>query len=246
MLGSHKKAVIQFSGGKDSLAVLLLARKYLDQIEVHFCDTGAQLPEVVSYIVRTCRNLGAKLVIVRPNQDIVAYQEERGLPSDVVPVWATKEYAWTSREKPKTLIQSTVTCCTAMLFAPLHKALVDSGATLVLRGAKFCDEQRGVAPGFADQGIEYAAPIWDWSDDDVFAYLEAEGAEIPAQYAEVNSSLDCWLCTGHTHASNRGAQFNYLRKHRPDLWPALESRLTRVRDAIRADTASFDAVLEAR
>ena len=44
MLGSHKHAVLQFSGGKDSTALMYLARPWLDRITVIFGETGATFP----------------------------------------------------------------------------------------------------------------------------------------------------------------------------------------------------------
>lgn len=231
--------VLQFSGGKDSLAVLYLSRPHLHEIEVHFGDAAA-LPEVREFVQRTCEKLGATLRIIRPSVDIEDQQSRFGLPTDVLPVW--NSVAWTFGGAQ---LQSSVSCCSANLWGPLYRAAFETGAKLVLRGAKACDEQQGVANGFTDEnGITYSSPIWDWTDGEVMAYLEREGAEIPSHYSEVNSSLDCWLCTGHTHSRHANSQFRYLKKHHPDLWARLETRLSTVKTAVRAETAAFDAAID--
>ena len=66
MLGNHKNAVLQFSGGKDSTALIHLARPWLDRITVLFAETGATFPHLLKHIHATCEKLNATLVIVKP------------------------------------------------------------------------------------------------------------------------------------------------------------------------------------
>jgi len=49
---------IQFSGGKDSLAVLYQLRPLLDQAAVYFGDTGGVYPHMVKFVHETCKKLG--------------------------------------------------------------------------------------------------------------------------------------------------------------------------------------------
>lgn len=242
MICDHKRIILGYSGGKDSLALLYKARPWLDRITVVTVDPGAVFPHVTDHIVETCRKLGAKLEIVRPHIPVQQWHAEKGLPSDVVPAWHMPEWSWLEAGNTRTPIQPTYSCCSAMLFAPFARYIAESGATLVLRGSKKADERVGVAPGYVLNGVEYASPLWDWSDDDVFAYLEAEGAELPPHYATVKDSLDCWLCTGHTGAHYAADKLRYTRDHHPDLWPELSARLKLVRAAVSSESARHDAV----
>lgn len=246
MIDGHDKAVLQFSGGKDSLALLYLARPHLDSIEVHFGDTGAVFPHVVEFVHRTCEKLGAKLNVVRPDIDIVDFQAQFGLPADIVPLWRLADMRWWMGDpRPPQLIQASTSCCARMLWVPTYQAVIDSGSRLVLRGVKKSDERRGVEPGFVDDsGIEYRFPLWDWTDADVFTYLREQGAEIPEHYSAVNDGLDCWLCTGHTGTHYAADKLSYIRKSHPRLWEALEPRLVAVRDAINAETANLNNLLD--
>lgn len=239
MIGTHAKAVLQFSGGKDSLALLYLARPHLDRIEVHYGDTGAAFPHVARFVRETCDKIGASLKVIRPPVAIEAFQAEYGLPSDLLPVWNAKETAWTKGESGP-LLQSTVSCCGAMLWQPLYDAARVSGATLVLRGTKECDGQKGVAPGFTHDGITYDAPLWGWSDADVLAYLKEQGAALPEHYGEVNSSLDCWLCTGHTTAEHAPDMLRYLAKRYPEYAPIVKERASAVGRAVNAETSKLN------
>lgn len=245
MLGEHKSAILQFSGGKDSLAALYLARPYLDRITVMFADTGGTYPHVLDFVHETCETLGAHLVIVKPDVNVMDYTDRHGLPSDMVPAWSTLEMAQFLKEKPKQLLQPTMQCCYQMLLWPMYNAVVESGVKLVIRGAKKADKRVGVSPGHIDQnGIEYTSPIWEWTDADVFAYLKGEGAKLASHYDEVNDSLDCWLCTGHLPYSDSALKHKYTKDHYPHLWPVVSERLHRMSLSVKEEQAKVDAVLE--
>ena len=47
---------VSFSGGKDSLASLILAQKVLTRMEVLFINTGLEFPETVEYVREFCRS----------------------------------------------------------------------------------------------------------------------------------------------------------------------------------------------
>ena len=52
---------VSFSGGKDSLATLILGRKVLTRIEVLFINTGLEFPETVEYVHEFCRTQKLRL-----------------------------------------------------------------------------------------------------------------------------------------------------------------------------------------
>lgn len=244
MLGAHDRAILQFSGGKDSLALLLLARPYLDRIQVCFVDSGAVVPHVLDFIDEVCDRLQIRLTRIRPPVDVLVATERDGLPSDMVPAWRAPDAAWINKQAPGQKIQSPVTCCKTTLWDPMYAHVQRSGIKLVLRGVKRVDAHRGVGPGTVDEhGIEYAAPIWDWDNDRVMAYIAEQGFEPAEQYPEVVDSMDCWSCTGYTTAHYGPAKLRYMRQHYPGLWSALKDRLRRVRTAIAEDQAMVDAAV---
>lgn len=243
MLNEGERAALQFSGGKDSTALLHMARPWLDRITVYFAETGAVFPHVRAHIFATCRDLGARLEVVLPPRPVTDHIDAEGLPSDIVPVEATLEMQRFLQVRAPQLVQSYMRCCGAMIFAPLNAAIRRDGHTIVLRGSKMRDRRVGVGPSHWEDGIEYRSPLWAWTDKQVMLFLETERIKLPAHYAEVPDSLDCWLCTAHL-AHHGIAKLRYVRDHHPELWPELEARLGRLKGALARESAKIAAALD--
>src|SRR5438105_4545824 len=132
---------IQFSGGKDSLAVMYLSRPLLNVATVYFGDTGAVYPHMVEFVHRTCEDLGAKLKVVSPPMPIRQFHALAGLPSDIVPVEVSAEMLpYIKRQKrPLHLLQSNLRCCNFMLWEPMREAMQRDGVKIIIRGSKAAD-----------------------------------------------------------------------------------------------------------
>lgn len=238
-----ERALLQFSGGKDSTALLYLCRPWLDRITVLFGDTGAVYPHVVEFVHETCRRLGAALQVVKPPIDVRTYTDCYGLPSEIVPIEVMWEVQPAQKDKAPQLLQSHMKCCSKMIFEPMAKVIKESGIKIVLRGSKKCDSRVGVADGHVEDGITYLSPLWDWSDDQVFRYLEREGVTLPKHYATVPDSLDCWLCTAHLKRHG-AAKLKWTKENYPDLWPEISRRLGAVREVVDGERAKLSAAFE--
>lgn len=241
MLAENERAALQFSGGKDSLALLHLARPYIDRITVFFGDTGAIYPHVFEFVVETCKELGAKLVIVDPPLNVIDYTNQYGLPSDIVPVNATHDMARWMPVKPKQLIQASLSCCGQMVWRPMMAAIEKAGLNIVLRGSKSTDPHVTVPDGYVENGTEYRSPLWDWTDEDVLSYLKDK--KMPKQYPEIVDSMDCWVCTAHMGGKYAGAKLEFAKKNYPELWPEIERRIRAVRETVRTETAVIETAL---
>lgn len=237
------KLALQFSGGKDSAALLYLMRPHLDRITVLWGDTGAAYPHVAAFVRETCERLGATLQVVQPPIPLRRYHELAGLPADVVPVEADAQMAPYMTERPATLLQPYMRCCAAMLFYPMQAALKAGGFATVLRGSKAADGRVGVKDGHVEDGIRYLSPLWDWSDADVMAYLAAEGVALPAHYAEVGDSLDCHLCSGHLAHHGR-ERLEWTKRNYPELFAEAAERIRRVEETIDQHRARIAGAYE--
>lgn len=224
--------MINFSGGKDSLAVLHLFRNEITQ--VFFADTGFNYPHMLDFIDRTCEKYKLPLLHVKAYTDVETYTAETGLPSDIVPIGPNP-----------TGLQSVVECCNRMTWEPLQNYALGGGIKTVLRGQKKCDHHKGLGSEFKWSGITFLNPIWEWSDDDVFAYLKENDVEMAEHYKEMNESFDCWNCTGHLSHEGAGRRLEYTKKHYPELWPVLENRLKQARSILKKEQDIVDKELEA-
>lgn len=238
MLTGHKHALLQFSGGKDSTALLHMARPWLDRIEVVTVDHGANFPHVQAHIDATLQELGVTATVL--HSDSAAWVRANGLPADIVPVESAEAAPFMGESGPR--LVNYLTCCFSNIMQPMHDYVCSSGHTLVLRGSKRADSRVGVPSGFVEGGVEYRSPLWDWSDAEVFAYLDGQGVALPEQYAAgVNDGLDCWFCPAHLK-HHGGEKLRYLKTSHPDLWPVISTNVRTVADAARREVYRLNPV----
>ncbi len=71
------KVLVPFSGGKDSLACLILAKKALSEPKALFVETNFDLPQLREYVESVCDRLKVPLIVKRVNFDI----DKNGFPT---------------------------------------------------------------------------------------------------------------------------------------------------------------------
>ncbi len=235
VLEKHEKAVLQFSGGKDSLACLYLLRPWWERVTVLWMNAGAALPETVEQMSRI-RELVPHFVEAESNQP--EQIELMGMPADVVPVRNTA-VGQMFQPNDGVLLQPSWECCAANVWLPMQEAVRKLGATLVIRGQRA--EERRKAPiksGHQEHDVTFLFPIEGWSAAMVLEYLAAQGVDLPAHYEYTATSLDCWSCTAYLD-ENIG-RMKYLREKHPHLWPGYKARLQLVKDAVLAELQNVD------
>lgn len=240
VIDQHECIVLQFSGGKDSTACLHLLEPWWHKIHVVWVNPGAPYPEMLEQMAYM-RTLVPHFHEVIGNQP--QWVEQYGYPVDVVPLWHTN-WGQSMRQEPTTRFHSFIECCHQNLWVPLAQAIIDLGATLVIRGQKIGDPMVTKFPnGYTENGVTYVFPIHDWNDAQVFDYLERVSAYVPKQYAEgADSSFDCWNCCAY--GSHNEQRFAHMRKYHPVMWMKMEPVLRDLGRALKADTNWLDKTLE--
>lgn len=162
------KTALQFSGGKDSLALVYHLEALLPFIDVIMLDTGdlAQAAYDNAQIVQKIA-LNFEVINTFPR----SYRETMGQPTS----------------------QNWIQCCASNIWEPMAQHIRDMGYRQIMRGTKRCDPHlHGVYPGDIIDGTIYTMPLWGWSDEDVKAYL---GEKLPQPYKEGSGSMpDCVSC----------------------------------------------------
>lgn len=227
IMEKHEKIVLMFSGGKDSLACLLLLKEWWHKIHVVFVNTGAAFPEILSMMEEWKQKL-PNFHEIKSNQP--AYVSYFGYPSDILPINYTN-IGQLINSAHSVKINSYIDCCAANLWKPGADAVHQLGATLIIRGQKNTDSKRTpIRSGETCDGIEYLFPLQDWTDQDVMAYLKEKNFPLPPHYALKASSLDCWNCTAY--CGEHKDKLEYMKTNHPDLHDELKVRLIEIKRAI--------------
>ncbi|MBU9386651.1 phosphoadenosine phosphosulfate reductase domain-containing protein [Burkholderia multivorans] len=228
----HERIALQFSGGKDSLALLYLMRPYWDRLTVYWLDTGDSFPETRELVEQIERMVPRFERIEGRQPDVIA---QFGIPSDIVPANATP--IGIAAKRARVLIQDRYSCCMRSLMLPMHERMKADGITLVIRGQKASDKMRApIKSGDVDDGIEYLFPLEGWDDSRVFEFLHEQGVALPRYYKVMLASPDCMTCSAYWE-DGRAA---YLKHYHPEAYEEYQRRLNAISDATAEAIAHFN------
>ncbi len=171
--------VVSFSGGKDSLATLLLTRDAGLDLPVFFIDTGLEFPETVDYVHRLKEELSLNLVVGTADEDaFFGNLEFFGPPG--------KDYRW---------------CCKTNKLGPTVKAIVEhypNGLLSFIGQRRYESEARASKPRVWRNpwtpGQIGASPIQDWTSLHVWLYILKSGASFNPWYEHGLDRIGCFLC----------------------------------------------------
>lgn len=224
--------VLQFSGGKDSLACLFLLKHKLHEITVLWLDSGDSFPESYAQMEEV-KKLCPNFKVIKGRQpEIIA---EHGYPVDLLPV-RNHSIVQINAQQSRPKLQSFFDCCYRSVMAPLHEATLAMGATMIIRGQKLVDEHKSpLRNGDVVDGVRYFFPLEDWSDAQVYDYLEQSNANhlLPKHYSEANTSLDCQHCTAYL-AENSWKR-SYLKKCHPKVHKEVQFRMNIIYNEISTE-----------
>lgn len=219
MLG-HERGTLFFSGGKDSLACLLLLREHWDRITVAWVNPGAPHAETVAYMGRI-RELVPCFVELKGQQP--EWIAAHGWPVDVLPVNATSAGSLAAGE-PAVKMQAYMTCCNRNLWEPIRRYIATEHPTLVIMGQRKDESLRNRlrdAEVTTVDGVTYWHPLHEWTADRAKDYIRAQGFDLPPFYGiGAESSPDCWNCTAYL--DHNLTRLRWMRRERPEQFAIIE------------------------
>jgi phosphoadenosine phosphosulfate reductase len=196
--------VVAFSGGKDSLATLILVKKALGRAVAMVVDTGVEFPETLSFAREATRAVGAELLLVEAGDRFWRGVELFGFPG--------RDYRW---------------CCKVVKLGPTARAIKENfpGGCLTFIGQRRYESSTRAAshrvwrnPWLRNQLA--ASPIQNWTALHVWLFLLKEGVKPNPLYEAGSYRLGCWLCPGAEMAD-----VVQLRERHPKLWEKLRAVL---------------------
>ena len=138
---------------------------------------------------------------------------------------------------PRVKMQSWFECCNRLIWQPMNDFVRDSGATLVIRGAKNCDELTGVESGTVVDGIEYFNPLEKWDEEDTISFLNKNDVPVSDHFSMVRDSLDCYSCTAMADftASVAADRDDFIQRYYPLIYRQVQRNKLAIVGAIEEE-----------
>ena len=172
-------AIVSFSGGKDSLATLLLTLDAGRKLPVLFIDTGLEFSETVEHVHDTVKKYGLELMEERaPTDAFFGNLVHFGPPA--------KDFRW---------------CCKTNKLGPTVNAILRNfpdGVLSFIGQRKYESESRHSKPRIWTNpwtpGQIGASPIQNWNSLHVWMYIFSKKAEYNIWYTRGLDRIGCFLC----------------------------------------------------
>jgi len=193
--------IVNFSGGKDSTAMLLRMIELGEKIDyIVFADTGFEFPALYEYLDKIEKMIGMKILRLKPDRSFDDWRfgeltrgkskgEIRGFPQVITPCYWMRESKYKSIQKFSSQFDDKIN---------------------VLGIAS--DEKSRVQK---DKSLRYPLIEWGWSEEDCIDYLQKK--DLINKLYEEFSRLGCWLCPKQSNYSRYMLWKNY-----PEFWKMLK------------------------
>jgi len=196
-LTKGKRAIVSFSGGKDSSVLLEIVRRSDIDFLTYFNDTGLELPETISFV----ESIGCD-IIGKAGDSFWRSLDRFGPPA--------RDYRW---------------CCKVIKLMPTYRALKHLRPGLTLVGQRRYESSARMRSPYLWRndwlpGFLTAAPLNDWSNLQAWLYIRIRGLRVNPLYFEGFERLGCYLCP-----ASRLSDYGRLRERYSYLWERWEEFL---------------------
>lgn len=201
---SGLRAVVSYSGGKDSLVALDLAYKALGNVDILFNDTGLEMPETLKNVEHVAEFYGSKLYIASAGDIFWRAVDVFGPPG--------KDYRW---------------CCKITKLVPiakLSKNVWPHGGLNIVGQRAYESLDRASSPlVWRNKWIRHmvsTTPIQYWSQLATWTYVFKYKLPYNKLYEHGFDRLGCFMCP-----SCALAEYEEIKNLYPELWNRWEGVL---------------------
>jgi phosphoadenosine phosphosulfate reductase len=196
-------ANVSYSGGKDSLATLLVVTKAIGRVPMLFADTGMEFPETYANVEEASRHYG--LDIIRTDGKTQFWENfERQGPPAVNARWCCKVCKLTPVAN---LIRERWGECLSFIGQRRYESAARAQSNRVWRNSNVRAQLS-------------AAPIHHWTALHVWLYLMREHAPYNILYERHLDRIGCFMCP-----SSDMALIHRIEAEYPGLWEGWRTRL---------------------
>ncbi len=161
------EVAVPFSGGKDSLACLILAKKALGDVKAIYVKTNYDMPYTEEYVDWVCKKLGVDLIVEEVKFDVKKF----GMP--------THENRW----------------CTKLKMEALKRAVEREGVRVLIAGDRDAESRiRREREEVVERVAKEIFPIKYWSGAMVQLYVIMNGLKLHPLYYRGFYRLGCTIC----------------------------------------------------
>lgn len=204
------KIAVAFSGGKDSLVVLYLARQLQSDLKVVFNNTGVEYPETRVFIEQLHQDWNLNLITTKPVKTFWECIDEYGF---VVSKWGNRH-------------KSNHHCCYWLKEKPMKQIIKELYLEAMLTGMT-ASESRNRMFTARDYGdcyysvswkIQRIHPILWWTENEVRQFILDMHISNNPLYARGMNRIGCMPCTAYKSWEEQ------LRKFNPKLYEIIKLR----------------------
>jgi len=198
---------VSYSGGKDSLATLLVVTKAIGKVPLLFADTGLEFPETYANVREASDRYGLEIIRTDGNTSFWKTFADQGPPA-VNARW----------------------CCKVCKLTPVGDLIRERwGECLSFIGQRRYESARRADSDrvWRNRNVKNqlsAAPIHNWTALHVWLYLMREKAPYNVLYERHLDRIGCFMCPSSDMALIHGIEAGY-----PDLWKGWVARLEEYR-----------------
>ncbi|MDD1672432.1 MAG: phosphoadenosine phosphosulfate reductase family protein, partial [Methanomicrobiales archaeon] len=199
----HLIPTVSYSGGKDSLATLLIVMKAIGKIPVIFADSGFEFPETYENIRQVQDRYGVEVVTADNGGTFWKVFQEQGPPA--------MNARW---------------CCSVCKLHPVNETIREVwGECLSFIGQRRYESFRRMTSAKIWRNPKVpcqlaSAPIQQWTALHVWLYLLREEAPYNLLYEKGFDRVGCYICP-----SSDLATMKMIEEMSPDLWSTWVNRL---------------------